>query len=93
MFIQITDPGDNTRILLNAACILMVRCSRQGGSTIYLSTSALHHPDILLAQETPEQIMTKLGGAFEQDDAPDCASVPAPALQDTVSPGRRVSAP
>lgn len=56
MFIQITDPADNTRILLNASCILMVRTTASGGSTVYLSTSASHHPDVLLARETPEVI-------------------------------------
>lgn len=56
MFIQITDPADNTRILLNTSCVLMVRGRVQGGSAVYLSTSASHHPDILLVRETPDEM-------------------------------------
>ncbi|MFC0282128.1 hypothetical protein ACFFJB_00545 [Camelimonas abortus] len=61
MFIHVTDPADNARILLNASCILMVRAAVHGGSVIYLSTGAAHHPDVLRAQETPEEIAAMLG--------------------------------
>jgi len=62
MFIHVTDPVDNTRILLNASCVLMVRGTVHGGSAIYLSTSAAHHPDVLLARETPEEMQALLTG-------------------------------
>lgn len=57
MFIHLTDPADHSRIVLNASCILMLRPSAQGGSTIYLTTGATHHPDMLRARETPEDIL------------------------------------
>lgn len=85
MFIQITDPGDNTRILLNEACIMMVRCSAQGGSTIYLSTSASHHPDVLLARETPEQIIAKLAEHASHVEATDGVHAPTSPLPATAA--------
>lgn len=63
MFIHVTDPVDNTRILLNASCVLIVRGNAHGGSAIYLSTSAAHHPDVLLAKETPEEMAALLTGS------------------------------
>lgn len=70
MFIQITDPADNTRILLNTSCILLVRGRAQGGSAVYLSTSASHHPDVLIVRETPEDMRRLLTGAScEVEDA------------------------
>jgi hypothetical protein len=56
MLIHVTDRSDDTTLLLNPDLILLIRPAAQGGSTIYLASGSLHHPDILVVRESVEDL-------------------------------------
>lgn len=69
MLIRVTDRNDDTTILLNPSYILMIRPIDAGGSTIYLASGSLHHPDLLTVHESVRDIEAAMAAAGIEPDA------------------------
>lgn len=73
--LTVTERSSGDRLLINPAYVLMVRGVAQGGSNIYLSTGSLHMPDLILAMEDLDRVMTLI----EQADTSNAARTPGDA--------------